>query len=438
MIFTLEPLKAAEGDCLLLHWGKPDDIRLAVIDGGPGRIYEEILRPRLLELAEAREIPLLVDLAMVSHMDSDHIVGVRKLFAQMVSEIESHEPPEKRVAKVQRLWLNVFNDILNDAVDEYYKRLTAAYQATVGGEPNPELIDRIAEAFQARQGLNREQAEFEAEAIGALLAGHNDGRSLRDDHAYLRAAGQIASLNHPYQTRNGKATLLTSRSGAEPIELEGLQVQVVAPDQAEIDALQVEFDKYIKENRLSVQAVLAAYADDSAKNLSSIVCVVSMKIGETTRSILLTGDARGDHILRGIKRAKLLDGDGRLWVDVLKVPHHGSDRNIEPEFFNQILADHYIFSGNGKHGNPDRSTLEWLFDARGQDAEYAVYLTYGVEETDELRRIEHLKKSKLGPWRHEKHSLQALFEQREYQGYRFKVQAGAPFMIHLGDEAAEF
>ena len=36
MLFTLEPLKAAEGDCVLLHWGTGADAKLAVIDGGPG------------------------------------------------------------------------------------------------------------------------------------------------------------------------------------------------------------------------------------------------------------------------------------------------------------------------------------------------------------------------------------------------------------------
>ena len=39
MILTLEPLPAKEGDCLLLHWGTKAEPKLAVIDGGPGRVY---------------------------------------------------------------------------------------------------------------------------------------------------------------------------------------------------------------------------------------------------------------------------------------------------------------------------------------------------------------------------------------------------------------
>jgi hypothetical protein len=55
MVFTLEPLRAQEGDCLLLHFGTAKDPKLAVIDGGPGRVYEDFLEPRLEEIREAKK-----------------------------------------------------------------------------------------------------------------------------------------------------------------------------------------------------------------------------------------------------------------------------------------------------------------------------------------------------------------------------------------------
>jgi hypothetical protein len=70
---------------------------------------------------------------------------------------------------------------------------------------------------------------------------------------------------------------------------------------------------------------------------------------------------------------------------VLKMPHHGSDRNMDVDFLRRVVADHYVFSGNGEHGNPERATLEMLRDARGE-AEYAIHLTYAVEEIDIERR----------------------------------------------------
>jgi hypothetical protein len=93
-------------------------------------------------------------------------------------------------------------------------------------------------------------------------------------------------------------------------------------------------------------------------NLSSIV-VLAQCNGKT---VLLTGDARGDHILDGLKQAKLLTG-GKLHVDVLKVQHHGSDRNATQTFFKTVTADVYVISADGTHGNPDYDTLKWIVEA---------------------------------------------------------------------------
>ena len=85
------------------------------------------------------------------------------------------------------------------------------------------------------------------------------------------------------------------------------------------------------------------------------------------KRILFTGDARGDKVLAGLELAGLLKADGKstMHVDIFKVPHHGSDRNVDPIFFRRITADHYVFSGNGEHGNPERETLQMFLDERG-------------------------------------------------------------------------
>lgn len=90
-------------------------------------------------------------------------------------------------------------------------------------------------------------------------------------------------------------------------------MRVVGPLDEDIEALQEEFDDYIRENGLTVESMLAAYTDPSVTNLSSIVWLIENE-GKT---ILLTGDARGDKILAGLERAGLLDPQGRLFVDVL-------------------------------------------------------------------------------------------------------------------------
>ena len=101
--------------------------------------------------------------------------------------------------------------------------------------------------------------------------------------------------------------------------------------------------------------------------------------------MLLTGDARGDKVLDGLELVGLLDPGGTMEVDVLKVPHHGSDNNLDDDFFERILAKHYVFSGNGEHGNPERASLEMLFNARGNEP-FIVHLTYPIDEMDVERK----------------------------------------------------
>ena len=79
--------------------------------------------------------------------------------------------------------------------------------------------------------------------------------------------------------------------------------------------------------------------------------------------MLLTGDARGDHVLDGLEQAGLLDAQGRVHVSVLKMPHHGSIRNVDGEFLRSVTADTYVISADGRFGNPDHATLAATVEA---------------------------------------------------------------------------
>ena len=77
-----------------------------------------------------------------------------------------------------------------------------------------------------------------------------------------------------------------------------------------------------------LQALAAEFVDESIHNLSSVVVLAEFD----GKRMLLTGDARGDFILESLREAKLLK-NGKLAVDIFKVPHHGSVRNAAAELF---------------------------------------------------------------------------------------------------------
>ena len=130
--FTFEALPARKGDCLILHFGSDDVPKLCVVDGGPGRVYQEALRPRLQQISDARGLgfgeSLGIDLLMVSHVDDDHINGVLDLAEELEEAKARNEVP---LARVETLWHNSFDDIIGNSPD--FRSPEASVLANVGG-----------------------------------------------------------------------------------------------------------------------------------------------------------------------------------------------------------------------------------------------------------------------------------------------------------------
>src|SRR5262249_26061578 len=138
-----------------------------------------------------------------------------------------------------------------------------------------------------------------------------------------------------------------------------LTLAVVGPNKANLKALRAEWLEWLARaaEKIGADPSTAVMVDRSIPNLSSIVLLAICE-GKT---VLLTGDARGDHILAGLTTAKIAKR-GKLHVDVLKVQHHGSARNASRDFFQAVTADTYVVSANGRDGNPDLDTLQWIVE----------------------------------------------------------------------------
>ena len=345
MIYTLEALNAKHGDSLLLHWGTPGSPRLIVIDGGPAGVYRRSLRPRLAELKESRSPggPLDVGLLMVSHIDDDHVHGVLDLTRELVEAADDDRQPPWSIAG---LWHNSFDDVLGNADAE----LTAS------------LAAEVAAAGVDGDGLTLPLGHDAA----AVVASVPQGRALRDDARRLGL-----EVNAPF---TGLVLAPPDGDGAKVVRFaDGLAFTIVGPSRARLEALHDEWEKMLRKLKAKsaeeASAIAAEFLDESVFNLSSIVVLAEA----ADRTMLLTGDARGDFVLEGLEAAGLLEA-GEIHVDLFKVPHHGSDRNVDLDLFRRVTADHYVISADGRHGNPEVATLEMISEARGGD-EFAIHLT---------------------------------------------------------------
>jgi hypothetical protein len=321
MIFTFEALEGQQGDCLMIHAGTAQAPVLVVIDGGPKDNYSHWLKPRLDTLKAAPAFnaghPFGVDLLMVTHIDDDHIHGVIDLLA----DAEAAWP-------IRQAWFNSFSDVKAATRNAAHAAgLDDAQSAIVTGIPNDPHS-------------------------GVTMASVGQGRTLRDE---LDERGIPMNGGAPNLFTGGAPIVYTSTDGS-------LTMRLLAPNKAALDRLQA---------RWTSTPVKAAALDNAVENLSSLV-VLAVCQG---KSILLTGDARGDRILEGLQSANLTPASGPLVVDIFKLPHHGSVRNCIPDMFAAIHARHYVISANGKNSNPDTEALCNLARSRQPADDFQIHLT---------------------------------------------------------------
>lgn len=339
----LEALQANDGDCLLLHYGAGSAAGLVLIDGGSKGIYRDVLEKRLDELRSGKNI-LDLRLVVVSHIDADHITGLLDMFRQMSEEKSDGKVPRWRVAS---LWHN-------------------AFEKTIGGHPAAVRSATVAAASTGTLNVEelKEQGLKDEKAV-AVVASVKQGKDLQ------RFASSVTKIN---SETNGNL-IVAPETGRKDIKIsKTLTFTILGPTQTELNNLEKEWNKS-KKARVKEQSVAADYLNRTVPNLSSIVFLAEEKSdkGKSTR-ILFTGDAGGDLILEGLEAAGLLDKKHQIKVDVLKIQHHGSKHSVEQSFFEQVLANAYVISGNGAHGIPNLEALEWLSQAR-KSQPFHVYMT---------------------------------------------------------------
>ncbi|MFD2938547.1 hypothetical protein [Flavobacterium notoginsengisoli] len=337
-MLKLHVIQAAFGDALLMEYGTPS--KYILIDGGPRDIFEGSLRPEIDRIIKNGELEALI----VSHVDMDHIKGILDLFIELRRQTDAGEP---HFIAIKKLWLNSFNKTV-DLTQEIETRL---------------------------EGVQSSSANALVQMKGTQIAlmGVKEGFQL------TRLAGM---LGIPLNT-DAHDGVFTVDSSQQDISFGELTFTIVGPTQANLDALRVEWLTWLKKREQEIadgKFNVLSFSDRSIPNLSSLMFLVK----DSGKSILFTGDGRGDHLLEGLKMKNLLIND-RMHVNIFKVPHHGSDRNSNRMLFENITADTYVISADGKNGNPDIATLIWIVEsAKAEERQIRIVVTNETITTKKL------------------------------------------------------
>ncbi len=353
-MFELHVVQAMFGDSFLLVYGQPEQPHYMLIDGGPATVYANHLEPVLAGIAASGG---RLDRVVLTHTDDDHVTGLVDFFAEQRSRQIQNQP---FLLPVEGAWMNSF--AFDAVVAPSMANIVIPLPPPANLEAVPADPSLPLPAFGVAEGMDLR------ELLGQLTIPLNSG--FPNDLVAVETAPATISLGDLHVTMVGPTKSNLDRMGSD--WRAWLQKQA-APEGAGAP-----------EGAAAIPDLTKVIApDQSIPNRSSIMFVA--EYGE--RTVLLTGDGRGSDLVRGLVRRGLMAKDGVFHVDVLKVPHHGSARNVSRKFFSQVTADTYVFSADGTNGNPDLPTLGWLVTALKEQRRSArLVATNPTPTLDELVR----------------------------------------------------
>jgi beta-lactamase superfamily II metal-dependent hydrolase len=364
----LTAFRSGNGDCLILENSKRS--ARILVDGGMPDAYRKHVAPALDELRKKKK---KLDVVYVSHIDEDHIGGILAMldaevawrvhkFQKDQGNSKHKEPDAPRPVAAGKIWHNAFHEQLK-------KNAGAVEEAIAAAAP---VLSRADLVEMREAGL--EMSELVASVHQAIQVSRRIGK------------GQLGIPLNP----EAKGKLMMARKGQKPFNVGGMRVTVLGPTAKHLERLRKDWNTWLRDNEKAVKAIREKAARDEKSfgtsdvrrllralslpaevfgdpssvtppNLASLTLLVE----EGDESILLTGDARGDQMLDGLRDAGRLSNGATLRVNVLKVQHHGSKNNIDPEFCDTVIATDYVFCGNGEqHGNPHPDVVELIAERR--------------------------------------------------------------------------
>jgi hypothetical protein len=258
---------------------------------------------------------------VLSHIDNDHIIGLIDLLNEIKNQRENGI---KELVNIRRIWHNSFKNLL-------------------GLTEEPQNI--ISTFFRLQDHMKIKNI---SESI--IMKGFQQGTDLTD---------LAISLNIPINQGLGKTIFVEDK--VTSTRLKNINLHIFGPTKKNAEKLQKEWKDWFtkKPQGRTTELALIQILDNSVPNLSSIMFLAEMK----NRKILFTGDGLGRDLIDQLSKNKMLDNNGKFYVDVLKVPHHGSERNTSLEFFKTVIAEYYVISANGRDDNPSLNTLRWIIES---------------------------------------------------------------------------
>ncbi|WP_433948074.1 ComEC/Rec2 family competence protein [Bacillus tropicus] len=328
MIFTLKALPAHNGDCFIISFGDPSNVKNILVDGGRTIPSYLTLKRQLEEISRKGQA---IDLMILTHIDDDHIAGLIRLFKD--SKVDK--------SIIKEVWFNS-----REVLSSYF------YGVQQEDTHLKVQVNNDSE-ISYKQGIS----------LGTLLENY------KLSNKRIIQSGVKECL--------GEATIEVLSPNQEQLKKLLVDWEQAFPTNKSEDTL-VASTKKSNDYTSSIEELIRNEfkEDRDIVNGSSIAFLLTFK----EKSILMLGDSFSSIVTENIKRK--LNGE-RLSIDLVKVSHHGSKHNTSTDLLELIKCKNFLISTNGRsHGHPSKETLVKIANIFKQDdAKTRFYFNYrGVQD----------------------------------------------------------
>ena len=313
-MFELSALPARQGDAIWIRWGAAANPHQMIIDMGTGGSGKKV-RQRILDLPENRRI---FDLIVVTHVDEDHIGGLLTCLA------EADPIPG---FKAKDVWFNGFEHLSGQSIT------TGPNLEPLGPAQGEKLSNWLRTQAWNKAFAGAPVRRVPGEAVKTVRLHDNLKLSvLGPTPERLEAFIDTWKEEVRIAIENGRLDEAIVSPGLEVL---GSEEPPVLENASDLEDLATESDG----------------KDGSAANGSSIALLLEYE----DRKLILAGDAFSDDLVEGIKA---VSPDERLHLDLFKLPHHGSKKNVHIELVESVDCDRWLISTDGtRFQHPDAEAV---------------------------------------------------------------------------------
>lgn len=312
MSITVRLLRANHGDCILVTHAGPCGVFNLLIDGGTSTTFKYgplgrskgALRSTLDELkAKGQQI----DLAILTHIDDDHIGGL----------LSGFKSPGYLTEMVRSIWFNSSRTITN-----HFNAPEIPENDVYLADDSPETSIRQGKALEAL--LN----EIGCERAPLVMAGQT-----------IRKGPFTFTILSPDENKLRKLLCIWPDEGSSP------DTAGACTDYA------LSFEEIWATDKFE--------ADASIANGSSIAFILEAD----NKAMLFLGDAHDETVVESL-RSLGYSAEKKLSLELIKISHHGSKYSTSPDFLKLVDSGRYLISTDGStHGLPNKRTIARILES---------------------------------------------------------------------------